>query len=284
LFSSRHNRKKRPSAHQRKAHTPRAHAKTASNRRFTRTRLTAIESEDHYQDDESLSLQALLLSILGGITLLLPCAAVTALIGQQLTNAELLGTLRWSSLAQCFCLGVASMLILLAIPPIRRHILLPVYVFGHEFTHYIFVLICYGKVSEFQASKDGGYIIANRANILVSLSPYIVPLWALAIALIHGVLSLFLDLSALHSTFFALYVATWIFNIFWTIWMIPLGQSDLSSNGTFFSLTLIYLSNTLLLSVLLEFTRATPSLFTWFCDLINTHLHLVESAQGLLDR
>jgi hypothetical protein len=33
-----------------------------------------------------------------------------------------------------------------------------------------------------------------------------------------------------------------------TIWMIPKGQSDLTSHGTFFSLVIIYLMNLLLLT------------------------------------
>ena len=44
---------------------------------------------------------------------------------------------------------------------------------------------------------------------------------------------------------------TWAFHLTFTCWMIPKNQTDLSDQGTFFSLVVIYLMNLLLLSVML---------------------------------
>ena len=50
---------------------------------------------------------------------------------------------------------------------------------------------------------------------------------------------------------YALIGATWAFHFTFTCWMIPKNQTDLSDQGTFFSLVVIYLMNLVLLSVML---------------------------------
>ena len=50
---------------------------------------------------------------------------------------------------------------------------------------------------------------------------------------------------------YALVGVTWAFHLTFTCWMIPKSQSDLSDNGTFFSLVIIYLTNLLLLGAML---------------------------------
>ncbi len=50
--------------------------------------------------------------------------------------------------------------------------------------------------------------------------------------------------------------ATWAFHFTFTCWMIPKKQTDLTDQGTFFSLVVIYLMNLLLLSVMLVLASA----------------------------
>ena len=52
--------------------------------------------------------------------------------------------------------------------------------------------------------------------------------------------------------------ATWSFHLAWTLWMIPRDQPDLKDNGTFLSLTLIYLGNLLVLIGLLCLAAPKP--------------------------
>ncbi|MEE3178352.1 MAG: hypothetical protein VX317_01615, partial [Verrucomicrobiota bacterium] len=77
--------------------------------------------------------------------------------------------------------------------------------------------------------------------------------------------------------------ATWSFHLLWTLWIIPRDQPDLKENGTFFSLSLIYLSNVLLLSALL--CLASPEL-TWrhfVYNWANNFMDTVTSVSGTLD-
>jgi hypothetical protein len=76
---------------------------------------------------------------------------------------------------------------------------------------------------------------------------------------------------------------TWSFHLFWTLWIIPRDQPDLKENGTFFSLSLIYLANVLLLSCLL--CLASPEL-TWrhfVYNWLNNFMTVAEHLRRMLD-
>ena len=64
-------------------------------------------------------------------------------------------------------------------------------------------------------------------------------------------LSFFLNVQPYGRLLYAVIGATWAFHFTFTCWMIPKNQTDLSEQGTFFSLIVIYLMNFLLLSVML---------------------------------
>jgi len=134
------------------------------------------------------------------------------------------------------------------------------YVFGHELTHAIWVWMWGGKVSEFEVSRDGGYIITDTHNFWIALAPYFYPLYSLVVIVAYGTASLFYNVARVSDTLlfmtplqwlFLLLGATWAFHLSFTIWMIPKGQTDLTYHGTFFSLVIIYLMNVLIVSVFL---------------------------------
>ena len=134
------------------------------------------------------------------------------------------------------------------------------YVFGHELTHAIWVWMWNGKVSEFEVSRDGGYIITDTHNFWIALAPYFYPLYSLVVIVAYGITSLFYNVPRVSDTLllmtplqwlFLLLGATWAFHLSFTIWMIPKGQTDLTYHGTFFSLVIIYLMNLVIVSVFL---------------------------------
>jgi hypothetical protein len=137
------------------------------------------------------------------------------------------------------------------------------YVFGHELTHAIWVWMWGGRVSHFEVSREGGYILTDTHNFWIALAPYFYPLYSLVVILGFGLASLFCDITHVEGTFlfmtplqwlFLLLGGTWAFHLSFTIWMIPKGQTDLTYHGTFFSLVIIYLMNLLLLTVFLIVT------------------------------
>lgn len=126
---------------------------------------------------------------------------------------------------------------------------LVVYVFGHELTHALWVLIQGGRVSGFKVGKEGGYIIADRRDFLVSLAPYFFPIYSLmVIGLYAGIAWGYPDVWFYRRWMFAALGVTWGFHLSFTCWMIPKQQTDLLLHGTFFSLVIIYLANLLILT------------------------------------
>ncbi len=239
--------------------------------------------EEVYYEEEAKIWWKILLRFSFGILLLLPCVALTLHIWNQLGDGNLFLSIWENPLSLSFLAGVAFCLIF-HIFGFMRALFLPVYVFGHEVTHAIFVFFCYGKVSGFKADVNGGYIIANRSNILVSLSPYIFPFWTLVVGLLFLISGTLFDITPYLTFYSILFGATWAFNLAWTIFMIPLGQSDLKNNGTFLSLIVIFLSNALMLSLLLKCANVNLSFAQWFYSLLNKHMDVLEWLYSFKER
>jgi len=125
------------------------------------------------------------------------------------------------------------------------------YVLGHELTHALFVYACGGKVGGIHVTADGGYVMTNKSNALIALSPYFVPFWSVVILGISTVIGLFYQIPHHDHALYFLVGFSWSFHLLWTLWMIPRDQPDLKENGVFFSLVVIYLANVVVISILL---------------------------------
>ena len=179
---------------------------------------------------------------------LLPlCAALTQTFFTALTHAAVTQRLWMAEPFWFFSLG--SLLCLIAFFGLPRPVIL--YVFGHELTHVLGVLLTGGRVSRFHVGRHGGHIITNRSNVIVALAPYFFPIYSLVIIAVYGVLSIFYEMEPYGRLLYALIGATWTFHFVFTCWMITKKQTDLTDHGTFFSLVLIYLMNLTLLSLML---------------------------------
>ena len=134
------------------------------------------------------------------------------------------------------------------------------YVFGHELTHAVWVLLMGGRVHQFQVSRQGGHILADRTNTWIALAPYFFPIYSVLAIAIYGLCALFLDVSPYRHLLYCVIGVTWAFHLSFTCWMITKGQPDLHYGGTFFSLMIIYLLNLILLAAML--ILASPQV-TW---------------------
>lgn len=133
------------------------------------------------------------------------------------------------------------------------------YVLGHELTHILAIWMFRGKVSNWGVGTEGGFVTTDKSNIVISLAPYFVPLWAVLVMVVFLVAGWIGPLSppAL-KTLYGLLGFFWAFHLLWTLWMIPRDQPDLRDNGTFLSLTIIYLAN--LLIVIALTSAASPEM------------------------
>jgi hypothetical protein len=179
---------------------------------------------------------------------LLPlCAILTQTFFTVFTRATVTHRL-WAG-EQFWFFSLGAILWLIAFFGLPRPMV--IYVFGHELTHALWVWLMGGRVSQFRVSRDGGHIVTDRNNFWIALAPYFFPIYSLLVLGLYGILGFFLNVQPYGRLLYALVGVTWAFHFTFTCWMIPKKQTDLTDQGTFFSLVVIYLMNLLLLSVML---------------------------------
>jgi len=118
------------------------------------------------------------------------------------------------------------------------------HVMSHEVTHWLFTLCFGGKITELHVTERyGGKVIVNRANFLISLSPYFFPLFAVIVLLIGLLIKSEFQIYAAFLTGFFL-----SFHILFTINSIGRGQPDIYQHGSFFSCVFIVFANVLIIA------------------------------------
>jgi len=149
--------------------------------------------------------------------------------------------------------GIGTVMWLVLFFGLRGRPMLWAYVFGHELTHAIFVLLSGGNVKGVHVSAEGGYVLTNKNNLLIVLSPYFVPFYTVIVIALWWLGGKFApDWTAERAQLlFAAIGFTWTFHVSFTIWMITREQPDLHHYGRTFSIGLILLVNTLLISGML---------------------------------
>ena len=101
---------------------------------------------------------------------------------------------------------------------------------------------------------------------------------------IDGALNLFVNMQPYGQLLYALVGVTWAFHLTFTCWMIPKNQSDLSDNGTIFSLVFIYLINLLLLSGMLTVASPRITFASFEKDMVRNMASFSHAVLGLYQR
>jgi hypothetical protein len=179
-----------------------------------------------------------------------------------------------------FSLG--AILWLIAFFGLPRPLLL--YVFGHELTHALWVWLMGGRVSRFRIGREGGHILTDKNNFWIALAPYFFPLYSLLVLALFGALSLFLNLQPYGKILYALIGVTWAFHLSFTCWMIPKNQTDLSDNGTVFSLVVIYLMNLLLLAAMLIVASPNITFASFGADIVRNIANFSHAIVQMIER
>lgn len=148
------------------------------------------------------------------------------------------------------------------------YLLLPkpmwIYVFGHELTHVLWVWLFGGSVKKFKASADGGHVLVDKTNFLIALSPYFFPLYAILVVLIFLGGHLIWNWTEFFVWFHLLIGAAYAFHITLNAHVLRTQQSDITSQGYFFSAVVIFLGNVLVLLIGLPLLTAKVDLLTMF--------------------
>src|SRR5438477_10764977 len=108
-----------------------------------------------------------------------------------------------------------------------------------------------GRVSRFRVGRDGGHVVTDRNNFWIALAPYFFPLYSILAIATYGVFSLLLDMQPYGRLLYAVLGATWAFHFTFHCWMLPKNQTDLSDQGSFFCLLVLYIMSLVILALML---------------------------------
>ncbi|MFD2255955.1 hypothetical protein ACFSSA_04635 [Luteolibacter algae] len=230
------------------------------NRRGEKSIWASIAIEDMAEQDagDGVGLFRQLYRLLLGLVLLPLCWVTTWTFLRTFSHATVEKGFWQSAQFWYFTVGVVLMLGWFW-SKLAQPFFLYLYVFGHEVTHAAFVKCFGGKVLEIEWGADGGYVTTDKTNWVIALSPYFVPFWSVIALILYVTVSIFTEIRPIGNlVFYSVIGATWAFHLAWTLWMIPRDQPDLSDNGTFLSLVLIWFGNLLVLVTLLCFSSPAP--------------------------
>lgn len=139
----------------------------------------------------------------------------------------------------------------------------PVYVLGHELTHWFAAKLFLHQTGSFQVGASQGSVAVSGTNVWIVLAPYFVPIYALLWVGLYGVLCFWVRTPGPTVTcvFYAGLGVTYAFHVVLTAWALYQGQQDLKLYGAFFSLAMILFCNLLLvcLSVVVAVRAWTPA-------------------------
>lgn len=124
-----------------------------------------------------------------------------------------------------------------------------IYVFGHELTHALWAWLFGGKVKRFRVSSRGGHVVITKSNSLIALAPYFFPVYVVLTALIYAGGHLLWNWRPYLVWFHLILGAAYAFHITLTWQALQTEQSDITSQGYFFSAVVIILGNLLVLLV-----------------------------------
>ncbi len=173
--------------------------------------------------------------------------------------------------------GLAALLIIKLANPL----LIYIYVLGHELTHAVAALMCFGKIKDFRVGCRGGYVVTDTDNLFISLSPYFVPFWMLVWMLLLWAGNALWPFAEYETWFYAGFGFWWSYHLVWTFWVIPREQPDLLENGLFFSMLVVLLSNIAVLIGVLCFFNII-SFDGYFAEMKNSALLLRDTGMDML--
>lgn len=117
------------------------------------------------------------------------------------------------------------------------------YVFGHELTHAITGLLSGAEIKNFKVSQNKGSVSLTKDNVLITLSPYFLPLYSIIIIIVYLSLGWFIDTKPFYPYYLFLSGMALAFHYALTFYAIKTGQEDMKVYGRFFSLVFVCFVN-----------------------------------------
>ncbi|MEK6646184.1 MAG: hypothetical protein AABY84_05895 [Candidatus Firestonebacteria bacterium] len=178
-----------------------------------------------------------LVKIIIGIILLFLCIAFTVSLSHSIAKWD------FTEKSQLiFFGGVVTYFILhlLFLRPIFVHVI------GHEITHALWALVFGGRVKSMEVSSEGGNVVVDKTNFIITLAPYFFPIYTIIL------IALYFLIKIEYLPYIVFFIGfTWSFHIMLTMYSLRVKQTDFKESGFLFSITFVYLMNIFILSLIL---------------------------------
>ena len=122
------------------------------------------------------------------------------------------------------------------------------YILGHEAVHAGVAWLFGGRIKSFKVSDEGGGVGTDKSNVVIELSPYFVPIYAIIITVIYFVIASSYNING--SLFVFLIGFALAFHMISTIEVMKIRQPDIVKSGYFFSIVMVYVLNIVVISVI----------------------------------
>lgn len=138
------------------------------------------------------------------------------------------------------------------------------YVLGHEAVHAGVAWLFGGKIKSFKVSETGGGVGTDKSNVVIELSPYFIPIYAIIITVVYFVVASSYNING--SVFVFLIGFALAFHMVSTIEVMKIRQPDIMKSGYFFSIVMVYMLNIVVISVMFSLMFPAFSLKKFFVD------------------
>lgn len=139
------------------------------------------------------------------------------------------------------------------------------YVLGHELVHVGAAWLFGGKIKSFKVSEEGGGVGTDKSNVVIELSPYFIPIYAIIITVVYFVIASSYNINS--ATFVFLIGFALALHIISTIEVMKVRQPDIVKSGYFFSIVMVYIFNIIVISLLFGLIFPSFSIKNFFIDL-----------------
>jgi len=141
------------------------------------------------------------------------------------------------------------------------------YVLGHEVMHAVATLFSGGKVKGMKVSRKEGSVKTTTPNFFVIMAPYLVPIYTVLIAFFYFLASFYIDTARYSPIFIFLIGFTLMLHLSYTAESMRDKQSDLMKTGYLPSICFIYLTNLIIVFLIVSLLFSEVSFIDFIGDI-----------------
>ena len=155
-----------------------------------------------------------------------------------------------------------------------------IHVMTHELTHLFWAYIFGGRAKKMEISHEGGKVLINKSNFLISLAPYFFPIYTF----------LFIIIYLIARVEFLPYIAFFIgaslsFHIALTLYSLKTNQSDFTEDSNvFFSIAFISLLNVIIIAGILSLLSSKVDFLKFLINTLKGSIGIIFNVFGFIDK